>query len=110
MSRRWTQVSKDSDRIDIVGFVDINEEAARSRAVDYSGTGSFRWDCKGIEIADPSPDDGTGGHEGLIHDFIDSVQNGTTPETTHTDNIKSLAMVFGAIESAESGGVVQIDI
>jgi predicted dehydrogenase len=50
-----------------------------------------------------------GGHAGLLADFIDCLRSGRTPETLAADNIKSLAMVFGAIESAEGGGVVQID-
>jgi len=52
----------------------------------------------------------TGGHAGLIADFIDCVRTGRTPETVCTDNIKSLAMVFGAIESAEQGMPVNIHI
>ena len=75
-----------------------------------TGTGSFRSDCEDIEVAKPSTDDRIGGHEGLIHDFIKCVQNGGTPETSHTDNIKSLAMVFGAIESAETGVPVSIEL
>ncbi|HAA76370.1 TPA: oxidoreductase, partial [Candidatus Latescibacteria bacterium] len=35
MSRRWTQVSRDTEEIDLVGFVDIDESAARTRADDY---------------------------------------------------------------------------
>ena len=35
-------------------------------------------------------------------------RTGTEPETRGTDNIKSLAMVFGAIESAETGRRVEI--
>ncbi len=50
-----------------------------------------------------------GGHAGLLADFVDCLRSGRTPETLAADNIKSLAMVFGAIESAEGGGVVQID-
>ena len=73
-----------------------------------SETGSFRSDCEDFEIPPLSPEDRVGGHEGLILDFIDCMQNGGTPETTHTDNIKSLAMVFGAIESAESKAPVDI--
>ena len=38
----------------------------------------------------------------------DCVRNGGTPDTLCTDNIKSLAMVFGAIESAETGKSVEI--
>jgi predicted dehydrogenase len=43
------------------------------------------------------------GHAGCIRDFIQCVRTGRVPETISTDNIKSLAMVFSAIESAESG-------
>ncbi len=49
-----------------------------------------------------------GGHEGLIREFVDAVRNGKTPETIATDNIKSLAMVFGAIESADTGREVPV--
>ena len=49
-----------------------------------------------------------GGHAGLIQEFLACIQNGTQPETNAVDNIKSLAMVFGAIESAEKGSPVKI--
>ena len=48
------------------------------------------------------------GHAGLLRDFIDCLRSGTVPETICTDNIKSLAMVFGAIQSAETGCVVSL--
>ncbi len=62
-----------------------------------------------IEIA---PYTGTkiGGHAGLIADFVDCIQNGRIPETACMDNIKSLAMVFAAIESADTGLPVPIEI
>ncbi|GCE16251.1 Gfo/Idh/MocA family protein [Dictyobacter kobayashii] len=50
-----------------------------------------------------------GGHAGLIREFFACIQNGTQPETQAEDNIKSLAMVFGAIESAETGLPVKIN-
>ncbi|WP_283094800.1 Gfo/Idh/MocA family oxidoreductase [Loktanella sp. SALINAS62] len=43
------------------------------------------------------------GHAGVIADFVAAVRNGTTPLTPGTDNIKSLAMVIAAIESAQTG-------
>jgi predicted dehydrogenase len=49
-----------------------------------------------------------GGHEGAIRAYVLAMLNGETPETIATDNFKSLAMVMAAIESAESGKVVQI--
>ena len=54
------------------------------------------------------PRDRVGGHLGVIQDFVRAVETGTEPETRGTDNIKSLAMVFGAIESAETGRRVKI--
>jgi predicted dehydrogenase len=42
-----------------------------------------------------------GGHAGAFADFLKCVRTGRTPETVGTDNIKSLAMVFGAVESSE---------
>jgi predicted dehydrogenase len=43
------------------------------------------------------------GHTGLIREFVHCVRTGAVPETVCTDNIKSLSMVFGAIQSAETG-------
>ncbi|MDX1994880.1 MAG: Gfo/Idh/MocA family oxidoreductase [bacterium] len=50
-----------------------------------------------------------GGHAGVIADFIDCLRTGRTPETIASDNIKSLAMVFAAIQSAETGCVVPVE-
>jgi predicted dehydrogenase len=49
----------------------------------------------------PAPESARiGGHEGVMRDFIDAVRSGRPPETASSENFKSLAMVFGAIESA----------
>ena len=50
------------------------------------------------------------GHASVISEFVAAVQRGTIPETVCTDNIKSLAMVFGAIESAERGQRVAMPV
>ena len=55
-------------------------------------------------------DDRIGGHFGVLHDFVAAVRAGSEPETVGHDNIRSLAMVFGAIESAETGRRVPIEI
>ncbi|TPL95588.1 Gfo/Idh/MocA family oxidoreductase [Mesorhizobium sp. B2-3-12] len=60
----------------------------------------------GVPALDPS--DRVGGHLGIIQDFMHAIETGTEPETRGADNIKSLAMVFGAIESAETGRRVAI--
>lgn len=41
------------------------------------------------------------GHAGLLQEFLRSLKTGKPPETVASDNLHSLAMVFGAIESAE---------
>jgi predicted dehydrogenase len=44
----------------------------------------------------------THGHQSVIADFLEAIDSGRTPETAGADNIKSLAMVFAAIESART--------
>ena len=61
-----------------------------------------------IDVPALDPADQVGGHLGIIQDFRRAIETGTEPETRGADNIKSLAMVFGAIESAESGRRVAI--
>ncbi|NWM15294.1 gfo/Idh/MocA family oxidoreductase, partial [Escherichia coli] len=51
-----------------------------------------------------------GGHLGVMQDFIAASRGGDAPETAGTENIKSLAMVFGAIQSAETGRRIEITI
>ena len=61
-------------------------------------------------IVVPPLDEGDriGGHLGVIRDFVRAVESGTQPETRGADNIKSLGMVFAAIESAETGRRIDI--
>ncbi|QIA22917.1 MULTISPECIES: Gfo/Idh/MocA family oxidoreductase [unclassified Mesorhizobium] len=61
-----------------------------------------------IAVPPLDPADRVGGHLGIIQDFVRAVETGTEPETRGADNIKSLAMVFAAIESAETGRRVAI--
>ena len=61
-----------------------------------------------VDVPPPDAGDRIGGHRGLIEEFLGAVENGTVPETCGADNIRSLAMVFGAIESAETGRHVPI--
>lgn len=58
-----------------------------------------------------APDeDETHGHRSVLAEFIDAVKSGRKPETASDDNIKSLSMVFGAIESARTGLPVSISV
>ncbi len=63
-----------------------------------------------VAIPDLDPSDRVGGHQGVIEDFVAAVRTGSPPETCGCDNIKSLAMVFGAIESAETRRPVAIHL
>lgn len=56
------------------------------------------------EITYPRP----GGHAGVIAEFIECVRSGALPETICEDNIHSLAMVQGAIQSSKNGCAVAI--
>lgn len=48
------------------------------------------------------------GHGGVIRDFLDALRSGATPLTDCTDNIKSIAMVLAAVESADTGRRVRV--
>ena len=61
-----------------------------------------------IVVPPLDPADRVDGHLGIIQDFMHAIETGTQPETRGADNIKSLAMVFGAIESAQTGRRVAI--
>lgn len=49
------------------------------------------------------------GHKAAIRDYLDALEEGRTPLTHCEDNIKSVAMVHAAIESAERGARVTIE-
>jgi len=72
-------------------------------------TGNFFSEHEDVDIP-LDQDDLQGGHSSIIREFVECVRTGTIPETICTDNIKSLAMVFGAMESAETGKEVAIYI
>ena len=61
-----------------------------------------------IDVPPPDNDDETHGHASVIANFLDAIRIGREPETVSHDNIKSLAMVLGAIESAKSGQPIDI--
>ncbi|MEP9389809.1 Gfo/Idh/MocA family oxidoreductase [Mesorhizobium sp. KR9-304] len=59
----------------------------------------------------PAPDPRlANGHVSVIDDFLGAIENGREPETSGRDNIRSLAMVFSAIESAAARRRVPIDV
>jgi predicted dehydrogenase len=61
-----------------------------------------------VDIPQHDPGRKVGSHGGVIREFIRCVRSDSIPETVASDNIKSLAMVFGAIESSEQGRRISI--
>lgn len=45
-----------------------------------------------------------GGQDPLLNEFVSAIRENRDPECCATDNIKSLAMVAGAVKSAQEGG------
>ncbi|THF88038.1 Gfo/Idh/MocA family oxidoreductase [Deinococcus sp. KSM4-11] len=78
------------------------------RAALVRTTGGFFSEFEELDLPPVEPTARIGGHEGLIRDAVDVLRHGGTPETVASDNIKSLAMVLAAIESAESGQTVDV--
>lgn len=48
------------------------------------------------------------GREYILNEFLQSIKNGSVPETSGEDNIKSLAMSLSAIESIRTGREVEV--
>jgi predicted dehydrogenase len=63
-----------------------------------------------VEIPPLDVSDATGGHLAIMKQFVAAVRGGPLPETISADNLNSLAMVFGAIRSAETSHPVAIEI
>jgi predicted dehydrogenase len=61
-----------------------------------------------VEI--PVAEGRVGGHLGVLRDFVDAVRGSRVPETAGPDNIHSLAMTLGAVDSVRSGRRVEIVI
>jgi predicted dehydrogenase len=72
-------------------------------AESVSRANGFWSDVLPLEIPTYTHTEKTDGHASCIREFVEAVRTGSIPGTICTDNIKSLAMVFGAIESADVG-------
>jgi predicted dehydrogenase len=84
------------------------EEDIRAEVATKRGPGLFSA-CEAVTVPPLDARDRVGGHRGIIEDFVQAIRTGQPPETAGAENIKSLAMVFGAIESAETGRVIHIN-
>jgi len=68
----------------------------------------FRSTYRALPVPDEDAPGKTGGHADVIREFVGCVRGGGAPETSAADNVKSLAMVLAAIESAERGQPVPV--
>jgi predicted dehydrogenase len=84
------------------------EEDIRAEVATKRGPGLFSA-CEAVTVPPLDARDRVGGHRGIIEDFVQAIRTGQPPETAGAENIKSLAMVFGAIESAETGRGIHIN-
>ncbi|WP_421762204.1 Gfo/Idh/MocA family protein [Devosia sp.] len=76
------------------------EDTITASIVD--GDEGFFRPLRSVEIPQWNDDRVTKEHVSAIEDFLDAVESRGTPECVGTDNIKSLEMVFSAIESART--------
>ncbi len=57
-----------------------------------------------LSLDDAQPTD----QAGLLADFIRAIESGELPPTSAQDNVRSLAIVLGAVESARTGEVIRL--
>ncbi|UVI28527.1 Gfo/Idh/MocA family protein [Paenibacillus spongiae] len=74
--------------------------------VDDSKTPEFIRAMKKMKVTDVW--DGREGHYGCLDEMFAALESGRPAETDCTDNIQSVAMVFGAVESARTGRKVML--
>lgn len=74
------------------------EDGLRAHVVD--GADGFFRPLREIEVPPVADAGQTLGHASVLGDFLDAITTGREPETSGRDNLKSLGMVFAAIESA----------
>jgi len=91
------------------GMLTWDGEEAFEATVVGTGEGLLRGH-RPIDVPPAPREEETHGHASVIADFLNATRSGRPPETAGFDNIKSLAMVFGAIESARTGQPVAIQV
>ena len=96
----------------VLALVNIEQaQIAEARGhVRIVGTEGFLRPLAALEVPPPQDEGQTDGHASVIADFLAALEDNRPPETVGSDNIKSLAMVFGAIESAAAKARVEIAI
>jgi predicted dehydrogenase len=86
----------------------IWDGADRFEARVVDGAEGFFRPLVAIEVPAPADPSQTSSHASVIAEFLDAIERRRPPETDGSDNIKSLAMVLGAIESARARARVTV--
>lgn len=73
-------------------------------------TGGFFSETETVDVLETVDATKVDGHASIMREFLDCMRTGATPETNCADNLKSLAMVFRAIESAERGEKIRFNV
>ena len=84
-------------------------ETLKSEVGTGQRTGLFD-EVREVAVPPLDPADRIDGHLGVLTDFVRAVREGGEPETVGHDNIRSLAMALGAIDSSDAGRRVEIVI
>lgn len=74
--------------------------------IEQAKAGEFMNILKTLEV--PERWDGREGHFGCLDEMFNALEQGRHAETDCSDNIKSIAMVLGAVESAKTGKKVRL--
>ena len=72
------------------------------------GDETFLRDFKRVDVPELSSDYQTQDHASVLAAFLDAIASGDRAETDSVDNLHSMAMVFGAIQSAQTGKQINI--
>lgn len=84
--------------------------AERFDARVVASEGKFLNDLRPVPVPRAADADRLHGHASVIAGFLAAIAGGRAPETAGADNIRSLAMVLGAIDSAAARARVEIEI
>ncbi len=82
-------------------------ESFKAQAVKPGAPSGFH--LEQLDLAVPILPQTHTGHLALMHEFAAAIRDGRKTETSCEDNIKSLAMVLAAVESAKTGRKVAVE-
>jgi predicted dehydrogenase len=88
------------------GVITCQQEVVFAAAADHSPTGSFGVPLQPVEMMPMTLQGGAY----LLDEFLDAIGTGRVPETSGRDNLKTLAMVYAAVEAVDTGRRIQMPL